>query len=72
MASAELIYDDAQVQTALAHMAEQLNQRFAQSETPQFPLVLGVMGGAVVFTGQLLTKLGFPLEFDYIPCQPLR
>jgi hypoxanthine phosphoribosyltransferase len=28
--------------------------------------VLGVMGGAVVFTGHLLTQLGFPLEFDYI------
>lgn len=24
------------------------------------------MGGAVVFTGQLLTQLDFPLEFDYI------
>ena len=30
------------------------------------PLVLCVMGGAVVFTGQLLTRLKFPLEFDYI------
>jgi hypoxanthine phosphoribosyltransferase len=28
--------------------------------------VLGVMGGAVVFTGQLLPQLRFPLEFDYI------
>ncbi|MBI3229175.1 MAG: hypoxanthine-guanine phosphoribosyltransferase [Burkholderiales bacterium] len=66
MDSAELIYDDAQVQTALQQMADKLNQRFTQTETPQFPLVLGVMGGAVVFTGQLLTKLTFPLEFDYI------
>jgi hypoxanthine phosphoribosyltransferase len=31
-----------------------------------FPLVLSVMGGAVVFTGMLLPKLQFPLEFDYI------
>ncbi len=66
MASAELIYDDAQVQNALVGMADKLNQRFTNSDTPQFPLVLGVMGGAVVFTGQLLTKLNFPLEFDYI------
>jgi hypoxanthine phosphoribosyltransferase len=28
--------------------------------------VLGVMGGAVVFTGNLLPQLTFPLEFDYI------
>jgi hypoxanthine phosphoribosyltransferase len=30
------------------------------------PLVLAVMGGAVVFAGQLLPLLDFPLEFDYI------
>ncbi|HEX6828708.1 MAG TPA: hypoxanthine-guanine phosphoribosyltransferase [Burkholderiales bacterium] len=30
------------------------------------PLVLSVMGGAVVFTGQLLPLLDFPLDFDYI------
>jgi hypoxanthine phosphoribosyltransferase len=32
----------------------------------EFPLVLSVMGGAVVFTGMLLPRLDFPLEFDYI------
>lgn len=30
------------------------------------PLVLAVMGGAVVFTGQLLPQLCFPLDFDYL------
>jgi hypoxanthine phosphoribosyltransferase len=30
------------------------------------PLVLSVMGGAVVFTGQLLPTLAFPLDFDYV------
>ena len=30
------------------------------------PLVLPVMGGAVVFTGHLLPLLRFPLEFDYL------
>lgn len=30
------------------------------------PLVLSVMGGAVVFTGHLLPQLHFPLDFDYI------
>lgn len=30
------------------------------------PLVLSVMGGAVVFSGQLLPLLKFPLEVDYI------
>lgn len=32
----------------------------------QQPMVLSVMGGAVVFTGQLLPLLDFPLDFDYI------
>lgn len=30
------------------------------------PLVLGVMRGSVVFAGQLLPLLHFPLEFDYL------
>lgn len=30
------------------------------------PLLLSVMGGAVVFTGHLLPLLNFPLDFDYI------
>jgi hypothetical protein len=33
---------------------------------PANPLVLAVMGGAVVFTGQLLPQLCFPLDFDYL------
>jgi hypoxanthine phosphoribosyltransferase len=31
-----------------------------------YPMVLAVMGGAVVFAGQLLPLLRFPLDFDYI------
>jgi hypoxanthine phosphoribosyltransferase len=31
-----------------------------------YPLVLVVMGGAVVFAGQLLPKLRMPLDLDYI------
>jgi hypoxanthine phosphoribosyltransferase len=30
------------------------------------PLVLGVMRGSVIFAGQLLLQLNFPLEFDYL------
>ena len=43
-----------------------LNARFDSDHADGFPLVLGVMGGAVVFTGHLLPQLRFPLEFDYI------
>ncbi len=60
------VFDAAAVQAALARMAGEINARFDAPGAPAFPLVLGVMGGAVVFAGQLLTRLRFPLEFDYI------
>lgn len=66
LANAELVYDAAEVQAAVDHVAQQLNARFDHKDGAPFPLVLGVMGGAVVFSGQLLTRLTFPLEFDYI------
>lgn len=62
----ELIHDANAVQAAVARVAAQLNQRFGQRDGTAFPLVLGVMGGAVIFTGQLLPQLDFPLEYDYI------
>jgi hypoxanthine phosphoribosyltransferase len=66
LAQATEVFDAVAVQAALARMAGQINARFEQEGAPAFPLVLGVMGGAVVFAGQLLTRLSFPLEFDYI------
>ncbi|WP_322405279.1 hypoxanthine-guanine phosphoribosyltransferase [Massilia luteola] len=66
LANAEEIVSADQVQAAVRHVADVLNQRFDNDEASDFPLVLGVMGGAVVFTGNLLPQLSFPLEFDYI------
>jgi hypoxanthine phosphoribosyltransferase len=63
--NATQIVNPEQVQAAVRNVAEVLNQRFTEPLAP-FPLVLGVMGGAVVFTGSLLPQLAFPLEFDYI------
>ncbi|MDH4233505.1 MAG: hypoxanthine-guanine phosphoribosyltransferase, partial [Gallionella sp.] len=59
---AELLYSDEQVQSALQRVAQQINAALADSH----PLVLSVMGGAVVFSGQLLPLLNFPLDFDYV------
>jgi hypoxanthine phosphoribosyltransferase len=59
---AELICPAQQVQAAVARVAAEINARLADMH----PLVLSVMGGAVVFTGQLLTQLDFPLDFDYV------
>lgn len=66
LADAELIFDETAVQRAVDKVADQLNKRFNEQDSVAFPLVLGVMGGAVVFCGQLLTRLKFPLEFDYM------
>lgn len=63
---AEQIASAEQVQQAVRRVADELNQRFGNPDEQAFPLVLGVMGGAVVFTGNVLPQLDFPLEFDYI------
>jgi len=59
---AECIASEEDVQTVLDRLADEIAQMLAD----QFPLVLAVMGGAVVFAGQLLPRLRFPLEFDYL------
>lgn len=63
---AEQVASAEQVQQAVRRVADELNQRFGNPDEQAFPLVLGVMGGAVVFTGNVLPQLDFPLEFDYI------
>jgi hypoxanthine phosphoribosyltransferase len=60
--NAEIIFSEQQVQAAVSHIAGQINHALADTH----PLVLSVMGGAVVFTGQLLPLLNFPLDFDYV------
>jgi hypoxanthine phosphoribosyltransferase len=62
MAESDLVFDAAQVDAAVQRVADGLNQAYAT----RHPLVLSVMGGAVVFTGQLLPRLNFPLDFDFI------
>jgi hypoxanthine phosphoribosyltransferase len=66
LANAEELVSADKVQAAVRNVADVLNQRFDSDAVGAFPLVLGVMGGAVVFTGHLLPQLNFPLEFDYI------
>ena len=52
----------ATVTEAIARIAREITVRLAES----FPLVLCVMRGGVIFTGQLLPQLRFPLELDYV------
>lgn len=59
---AELLVPPEQVQAALHKVAREINDSLSDT----YPLVLAVMGGAVVFSGQLLPLLDFPLDFDYV------
>lgn len=59
---AELLCTQEQVQAALHKVAREINDSLSETH----PLVLSVMGGAVVFSGQLLPLLNFPLDFDYV------
>jgi len=59
---AECIVAEAEVQAVLDRLADDIAHALGKA----FPLVLPVMGGAVVFAGQLLPRLAFPLEFDYL------
>ena len=60
--NSDLVADAQQVQAALERLAMEITQALAG----EYPLVLVVMGGAVVFAGQLLPKLHFPMDFDYV------
>jgi hypoxanthine phosphoribosyltransferase len=60
--TADLLVSAAAVSEAMARLAREISDALAGS----FPLVLCVMRGAVVFAGQLLPQLRFPLEFDYL------
>ncbi|MGD9788062.1 MAG: hypoxanthine-guanine phosphoribosyltransferase [Sulfuricellaceae bacterium] len=59
---AEMICSPEEIQRTLERLAKEITADLGDS----YPLVLSVMGGAVVFTGQLLPLLRFPLDFDYL------
>ena len=51
-----------QVDAAVRRVAAEIEAKLGGA----YPLVLAVMGGAVVFAGQLLPMLRFPIDFDYV------
>ena len=59
---ADILFPADAVNAAVERMAGEISAKLAG----EFPVVLSVMGGAAVFTGQLLPKLQFPLEFGAI------
>ena len=62
LADAEPVHSAAAVQAAVDEVAARIHAQLAARN----PLVLCVMTGGVVFCGQLLPRLDFPLDFDYL------
>jgi hypoxanthine phosphoribosyltransferase len=61
-AEADLLADEAEVVVAIERLAAEMTARLAGSR----PVMLCVMNGALIFAGQLLTRLVFPLEVEYV------
>jgi hypoxanthine phosphoribosyltransferase len=62
LAKADQLYTSNEVSVALDNMAVDIQQRLSD----QYPVCLSVMIGGLIFSGQLLPLLNFPLEIDYI------
>ncbi len=62
MNKATCLYTKAEVEKALDQMAEKIDREVAQLN----PIFICVVVGGMVPLGQLLTRLNFPLEVDYM------
>jgi len=59
---AEPLHGPEAISQALDRLAETISAELGE----QFPVVLALMSGALIFAGQLLPRLKFPLEVDYL------
>lgn len=59
---ARLVHSSQAVETAIARLSHEITEVLQDA----CPIVICVMGGGIVFAGQLLTQLKFPLEVDYV------
>lgn len=60
MDGAEVVLSEAQVEQAVDKVAREIRRDYQK----RHPLLIAIMGGSVVFAGDLLKRLDFPLEFD--------
>lgn len=66
LVQAELIYSAAQLEQALQQLAQQINAQLTPHSEQQPVLLMPVMNGGLVLCGQLMTRLTFPLQVDYL------
>lgn len=59
---ADLLCSEAEVNMALDKMAKAITEKLKNTN----PLIMGVMVGALIPLGHLLSRLHFPLEIDYL------
>jgi len=62
LAEADLLVTEAEVGAAISRMAQEITDQLKDAN----PILICVMNGGLIFTGQLLTRLVFPLEVDYV------
>jgi hypoxanthine phosphoribosyltransferase len=62
LSEADLLVSEADVEAAIKRMAQEITSQLKETR----PVLLCVMNGGLIFTGQLLTRLVFPLEIDYV------
>ncbi|NTW98885.1 MAG: hypoxanthine-guanine phosphoribosyltransferase [Geobacteraceae bacterium] len=62
LSEADLLVSESDVEAAIKRMAHEITCQLKETR----PVLLCVMNGGLIFTGQLLTKLVFPLEIDYV------
>ncbi|SDO63940.1 hypoxanthine phosphoribosyltransferase [Halomonas shengliensis] len=62
MESADCLISQAEVEGALDRMADEITRDLGD----KLPVFYCVMNGGLITTGHLLTRLGFPLEVDYL------
>lgn len=62
MREADCLHSQAEVENAICRLAVEITEKLRDAD----PLVFCVMNGSLIFSGQLLTKLDFPLEQSYL------
>jgi len=61
-ARSTLLHDEAEVEAALDSMAVSISAELAEKN----PLIICIMHGGLITSGKLATRLGFPLQLDYL------